>query len=325
MPNQDANKQRRRVTRLAPSPTGSLHLGNVRTFLINWALARKNNWQVVLRIDDLDGPRVKQGADQQAIDILRWLGLDWDAGPVYETQNIEHYNNALQHLGRDGWIYPCRCTRTQIAAAAMSAPHGDEHELRYPGTCRPANHEAIDFSKSQQERTAWRVRAPGKPLEFRDNFAGVQLFNIDAIVGDFLVANKLSAASYQLAVVIDDQLQGVTDVVRGADLLSSTPRQMWLHSLLGLTPPEYWHLPIVVGADGQRFAKRHGAYRIDDYRKAGVSAERLIGLIASWSGANSREEMSLIEFVDWFDLGRLSGDPVVFDSSDHDWLSGNDG
>jgi len=133
--NSSGNIQR---TRLAPSPTGALHLGNARTFLVNWALARQRGWQIVLRIDDLDGPRIKAGASEDALDMLGWLGLDWDEGPYFQLHDLSPYRHALEQLGRQGDIYPCRCTRKQIVAASLSAPHASDHELRYPGTCRPA-------------------------------------------------------------------------------------------------------------------------------------------------------------------------------------------
>ena len=132
--NQSDTHQR---TRLAPSPTGALHLGNARTFLVNWALARQRGWQIVLRIDDLDGPRIKAGAADGALEMLSWLGLDWDEGPYFQRHDLLPYRHALEQLGNQGDIYPCRCTRKQIAAASLSAPHACDHELRYPGTCRP--------------------------------------------------------------------------------------------------------------------------------------------------------------------------------------------
>jgi len=309
------------TTRLAPSPTGALHLGNARTFLVNWALAQQHGWRVVLRIDDLDSPRVKPGADAQAIEMLRWLGLDWDGPIAYETRNLEHYAVALEKLAAGGWIYPCRCTRSQIAAAAMSAPHVDEHELRYSGTCRPTQQVACEF-QANLPGAAWRLRVPDKDFEFSDGILGQQSWNVQQLVGDFLVTNKQGAAAYQLAVVIDDALQGVTDVVRGADLLGSTPRQIWLHELLGYQPPNYWHVPLLVGPDGQRLAKRHGGFRLEEYRSLGVPVERVIGLIAWWSGCGELRPQSLAEFVAGFRLERLPREPIVFRACDHEWLVG---
>lgn len=307
------------TTRLAPSPTGALHLGNARTFLVNWALARQLGWRVVLRIDDLDSPRVKPGADRQAIEMLRWLGLDWDGPIAYQSGNSEHYRAALERLAKASWLYPCRCTRTQIAASALSAPHLDEHELRYPGTCRPEALSPLEFS-STVSGAAWRARVPDRPFTFHDVIAGPQAWNVQQLVGDFLVTNKQGAAAYQLAVVIDDWLQGVTEVVRGADLLGSTPRQLWLHELLGLTPPRYWHVPLLVGPDGQRLAKRHGGFRLEEYRDLGVPVERIIGLIAWWSGSDELRPCRLEEFAAGFSLAKLPREPVVFQTDAQAWL-----
>lgn len=308
------------VTRLAPSPTGSLHLGNARTFLVNWALARQRGWKVVLRVDDLDSPRVKAGADRAALDILAWLGIDWDSGPVYESQFLAAYHQRLDQLARAGAIYPCRCTRSQIAAASLSAPHADEHELRYPGTCRPVDPAPVGFPPQPPGGVAWRFRVPDGMVRCQDQVAGWSEWNVQQHVGDFLVTNKQGIASYQLAVVVDDFLAGVNQVVRGDDLLSSTPRQILLQEQLGIPPCAYWHLPIVIGADGQRLAKRHGGWTIEGYRAAGVTADRIRGLIGSWSGLETRRPLSAGEFLQQWSIDLLPKTRVVFSEADHNWL-----
>lgn len=309
-------------TRLAPSPTGALHLGNARTFLVNWALARRHGWEIVLRIEDLDGPRIKQQAAEAAIDTLRWLGVDWDEGPVYQTHDPAPYRAALDRLARQGDIYPCRCTRTQIAADSLSAPHGDQHELRYSGRCRPKE-PTPQSCWSTIEAAAWRLRVPVGEQSFEDAFQGAQTHCVDRQVGDFLVATKSGQPSYQLAVVVDDARQGIDQVVRGEDLLSSTPRQELLYERLGLdAPPRWTHLPLVKGPDGRRLAKRHGDTRVDSYRAAGVTAECVIGLLAFWCGAEDRSPMSAQQFLDWFSLNRMPRDAVVFSAEDDAWLAG---
>jgi glutamyl-tRNA synthetase len=308
-------------TRLAPSPTGALHLGNARTFLVNWALARQRGWRIVLRIEDIDGPRVNAGATADAIDVLQWLGLDWDEGPYYQRSDLAPYRAALERLAAQGDIYPCRCTRREIEAASLSAPHGDEHELRYPGTCRPPEPAPVDFTQLNAEGVAWRFRAPDGPTTFDDQFAGRHTHNIQDTSGDFLVATKEGLPSYQLAVVVDDARQGIDRVLRGDDLLASTHRQLLLQERLGLRPtPEYFHVPLVVGEDGRRLAKRHGDSRISHYRARGVSAERVIGLLAEWCGLGQRRQMSAANFVQAFQLQRLSDKPVVFTPADDVWL-----
>ena len=306
----------KRTTRLAPSPTGALHLGNARTFLINWAMARQRGWRIVLRIDDLDSPRVKAGADRGAIADLEWLGLDWDEGPVYQLADLSAYNDAIDTLNQHGLVYPCTCTRKDIAAA-QSAPHGDEHELRYPGTCRP--NEGSQPTAQDTRPAALRVIVPDEPIRFDDQFCGSQSIRVHEQVGDFVVASKAGLAAYQLAVVVDDARQGVTDVVRGDDLLRSTGRQLLLYRLLGLTPlPRYWHLPLVIGPDGRRLAKRHGDTRIGFYRDRGVSPQRVIGLLGHYCGLTTRPSpMEPEEFAARLSLEDLPAEPVTFTDEDH--------
>ncbi|QDS96803.1 tRNA glutamyl-Q(34) synthetase GluQRS [Adhaeretor mobilis] len=308
-------------TRLAPSPTGALHLGNARTFLVNWALARQQGWKIVLRIEDLDGPRVKEGAAQQAIDDLQWLGLDWDEGPLYQLAVHTPYEQALEQLAQAGHIYPCRCTRKQIEAAALSAPHGSSHETRYPGTCRPAEPTPTSWLANQSEGTAWRLRVEPGDTQFEDAFAGTQVASVEQSVGDFLVATKVGLPAYQLAVVVDDSRQGIDEVVRGDDLLRSTHRQLLVQRLLEIdNTPRYTHLPLVVGEDGRRLAKRHGDTRLDYYREAGVSPERVVGLLAKWCGVGEQQEMIAAEFADCFRLQSLPRESAVFRATDDEYL-----
>jgi glutamyl-tRNA synthetase len=309
-------------TRLAPSPTGALHLGNARTFLVNWALARQHVWEMVLRIEDLDGPRVKSAAAAEAIDILAWLGLDWDEGPYFQRSDLAPYRTALERLAAQGYIYPCRCTRREIEAASLSAPHGDEHELRYPGTCRPAERTPFPAAALDDHGVAWRFRAPECVTGFIDAFAGPHEHDIQATTGDFLVATKEGLPSYQLAVVVDDARQGIDRIVRGDDLLPSTHRQLLLQQSLGIgPPPTYYHLPLVVGEDGRRLAKRHGDSRLSHYRAQGASPERIRGLLAEWCGLGERRNMSAAEFLSAFQLDLLPHKPIVFPPKDDAWLT----
>ncbi len=303
-----------RITRLAPSPTGALHLGNARTFLINWALARQQGWRIVLRIEDLDGPRVKPQAAQQAIDLLRWLGVDWDDGPWSQRHDLAPYQTALEQLAAAGRTYPCTCTRKDITAAT-SAPHLDNHELRYPGTCRT-------YPPAEGQTAALRVMVPDENIVFDDVLCGRQMINVQRQAGDFVVATKVALPAYQLAVVVDDAAAAVSDVVRGDDLLNSTGRQLWLQRFLNLgPPPRYYHLPLVLGPDGRRLAKRHGDTRLLGYRQSGVSADRVVGLLSHWCGIiDHRSPMSAADFRQHFDLDRLPREPVRFSKEDATWL-----
>lgn len=320
-----------RRTRLAPSPTGALHLGNARTFIVNWALARQNGWDILLRIEDLDTPRTKPGADAQAIDDLRWLGLDWDQGPAYQLADLSPYARALEILADAGQTYPCAATRREIASA-QSAPHGEEHEhphdvrdhlheLRYPGMYRPADDgSAPPIPEGAQ--TAVRLRVPDRDVSFRDELQGPRTLNVQRHVGDFVLSTKNGLPAYQLAVVIDDARQGITDVVRGDDLLDSTARQVLLYETLDLgPPPRYFHLPMVYGEDGRRLAKRHGDTRLARYRQQNVPAQRVIGLLAFWSGVQpQRQPMEPAQFRERFALDTLPRNPITFTAEDDAWL-----
>lgn len=259
------------VGRLAPSPTGSLHVGNVRTFLWAWLSARSQGGKVLLRVEDLDTPRLREGVVPKMIDDLRWLGFDWDGDVVVQSERRASYGRVFQRLVDQ--LYPCRCTRGDIAAA-QSAPHEGDQEPRYPGTCRL-------FSGPG---AAWRLKVDPGVVEFDDLFQGRQRIDVAGTVGDFVVAKNPEQPAYQLAVVADDLAQGVTEVVRGDDLIPSTARQILVHRALGEKPPLYGHVPLVVGGDGKRLAKRFGDAQIATLRAKGVSPERIIGVLADWSG-----------------------------------------
>lgn len=310
---------RAHVTRLAPSPTGALHLGNARTFLINWAMARRNGWRIVLRIEDLDGPRVKPGAIEGTIDIVRWLGIDWDEGPIVQSHDLRPYEEAMERLARAARAYPSELTRSQIEEAA-SAPQEGSHETPFPASLRPAL-----LSRGFDSRASnWRFVVEPRTVEFDDRFAGPQVYSPAQTIGDFVIWTKRGQPSYQLAVVVDDARQGVTQVVRGNDLLDSAARQLLLYRALGLgLEPAYTHLPLVRGTDGKRLAKRHGDTRLESYRAAGVSVERVIGLLAEWSGVlGRREPMTAVDFVQRFRLDTMSRDDVAFSPEDDAWLQG---
>lgn len=316
------------ITRLAPSPTGALHLGNARTFLINWAMARRAGWRIVLRIEDLDGPRVKPGSAEQIISTLRWLGLDWDGEPLVQSRDLTPYVEAMRSLARRGLVYPTELSRAaRDAGGEASAPQAGSHEAAFPASLRPA-----DWPRSRAfepeigaSPLAWRFATPPGAVAFVDGFAGQQAIDPSETVGDFVVWTKLGVPAYQLAVVVDDARQGVTQVVRGDDLLDSAARQRLLSRALGLKPePSYVHVPLVLGADGRRLAKRHGDTRVETYRAAGVRAERVVGLVAYWIGVCARrEEMTAVDFAERFDLSLVPRGPVTFTPEDDTWLRSN--
>jgi glutamyl-tRNA synthetase len=257
--------------------------------MLAWLSIRSRGGRVILRIEDVDSPRIKSGAEQQAIDDLRWLGLDWDEGPdiggpnapYRQTERLSLYENALAQLRAAEFVYPCTCTRTDIAAAA-SAPHAGQEGPIYPGTCAGRTAADVESLAAQGISFAWRFRAADEPLELVDLVAGPQMCHPARELGDFVVAKADGTPAYQLAVVVDDHAMGVTEVLRGDDLLPSAFRQLQLYAALGFSPPQFAHAPLVVGPDGRRLAKRHGDTRLATLRQQGVSAEQLIGLLA-WS------------------------------------------
>ena len=328
------------VGRLAPAPTGALHLGNARTFLIAWLQARMNAGSLILRLEDLDHPKVKPGAAGEAYRDLAWLGLDWDKGPdesfsgsgkssgsgddYVQSLNMPLYAAALERLRKDGLCYPCICGRKELEDM-QSAPNAgsDMLEKRYPGVCRdrfPDPDSARTAAKGREP--GWRFRIDDAALSvFNDGFHGRQESRLGDWSGDFLIARG-DKASYQLAVVVDDARMNVSVVVRGDDLLPSTHRQLALYHALELTPPAFFHIPLVVGADGRRLAKRHGDSRLSPLRIRGDSPERVLGWLAwscGWSGGTLRET-SLDEIRRSADLTLIPKQRIQVTAEHLDWL-----
>lgn len=300
--------------RFAPSPTGELHLGNARTALLAWLQVRSAGGAFVLRVEDLDRHRVRPGMMEAQLADLRWLGLDWDEGPdvggeygpYLQSQRTERYEAALARLGQDGRLFACACSRKDIATAA-SAPHGpDDEGPRYPGTCRERPAEAL-----AGRATALRFCVPSGLVCFRDGLQGEVCFEPAAETGDFVVRRKDGAAAYQLAVVVDDAAMRITHVLRGADLLSSTARQLLLYDALGLRPPAWLHVPLLLGPDGERLSKRHGSVTLREAREAGVRPEALVGWLAASCGlAAPGEECTPQALIERFAVERLPREPT---------------
>jgi glutamyl-tRNA synthetase len=239
--------------RFAPSPTGTLHLGNLRTAMLAWLFARSEGSRFLMRMEDLDTARVKPGIDEEQLRDLAAVGVDWDGDVVYQSARLDLYADAVASLQAAGLVYECFCTRAEIRAAA-SAPHGPLPEGAYPGTCLRLTAEQLAEKRASGRPPALRIRADAMRVELTDRLRGPQ----EGVVDDFVIQRNDGAPAYNLAVVVDDAAQGIGEVVRGDDLLDSTPRQLFLARALGVSEPAYAHVPLVLGADGARLAKRHG-------------------------------------------------------------------
>jgi glutamyl-tRNA synthetase len=298
--------------RLAPSPTGTLHLGVARTSLVAWLRARKLGGKLVLRMEDIDGPRVVAGSAESLMQDLRWLGLDWDEGPdlggVYgpyvQSERLGSYVSAIERLRALGVVYPCTCSRKDILEVA-SAPHGDLGAV-YPGTCR-------NGVTRRDRPAALRLRVDEAVPGFVDALHGERAAQP---VDDFVLQRGDGVYAYQLAVVVDDVAMGITEVVRGDDLLTSTPRQLALYRALGVEAPGFLHVPLMLAMDGRRLSKREGAPSVAEYRAAGVPSARVVGLLAWTLGlVGDGIEIAPSDLVEKFEVGRLPQEATKIDAS----------
>ena len=264
--------------RFAPSPTGVLHLGNLRTALLAWLFARSAGSPFLVRMEDLDTGRVREGFAEQQLADLAAIGIDWDGEVVYQSQRLPLYEDAILQLG--DLVYECYCTRAEIREAA-SAPHGPLPEGAYPGTCLRLTATELAAKRASGRAPALRVRADAARVAFEDRLHG----QVEGVVDDFVVRRNDGAPAYNLAVVVDDAAQGIGEVVRGDDLLDTTPRQLFLARALGLAEPSYAHVPLVLGPDGARLAKRHGDVTLRDVGPAAARAWMLRTLGLSEGGA----------------------------------------
>ena len=294
--------------RFAPSPTGPLHVGNLRTALLAWLFARSAGARFLMRVEDLDRSRVRPGVEGAQIDDLRAIGLDWDGPVVRQSKRVGMYEDAVSRLDAEGLLYPCYCTRREIRAAA-SAPHGIPAAERYPGTCRELTKAERAEREAAGRPPALRVRSGEVEISFEDRLLGRYEEGVD----DFVVRRNDGAYAYQLAVVVDDADQGVGEVVRGADLVDSTPRQILLCRLLGLQTPRHAHVPLVLGPDGNRLAKRHGDVTLADRAAQGESPEDVLAWMARSLGlAEPGEKPTAADLFARFDPDRLPLEPTVW-------------
>jgi glutamyl-tRNA synthetase len=302
------------VGRFAPSPTGSLHLGSLAASLVAWLAARQSGGRLFLRVEDLDQPRLVAGMVEEQMADLRWLGLDWDEGPdtdgglapYTQSEGGRFYDAALERLREADLLYYCDCSRREIAGL-ISAPHPGEGEAVYPGRCRSFGLRSREFRRPP----AIRLAVPEGRISGLDRWQGPFSQDVAREVGDFVLRRGDGVTTYQLAVVVDDLRMGITEVVRGADLLSSAPRQILLAQLLGGRAPSFAHLPMVVDSDGQRLAKRNPRLQLRDRRAAGERPFEVLMEMANFLGLLPAEQAtelaSLDELVACADLSRLRG------------------
>lgn len=275
--------------RFAPSPSGRMHLGNLFSAILAWLSVRKVGGRLVLRMEDLDPDRCRSTYSRQLADDLRWLGLDWDEGygrggpdgPYEQSGRTARYAAAFQTLEERGLVYSCYCTRAERLSA--SAPHRSDGQARYDGRCRALTGEERARLEREGRRPAWRLAVPDKIISFTDGNLGPFEQDLARDCGDFIIRRSDGVYAYQLAVVVDDGAMGVTQVVRGRDLLDSTPRQLWLYELLGLMPPEFFHVPLLLAPDGRRLSKREKDLDMETLRRR-YTAEELLGKLGCLAG-----------------------------------------
>lgn len=295
--------------RFAPSPTGPLHVGNLRTALLAWLFARSSGGRYLLRFEDLDAAAARPAHVASHQRDLRALGLDWDGEAMRQRDRLDRYRDALDRLSATGLTYPCYCTRREIREAAL-APHGDLPDGAYPGTCRSLTAAQRRRHHDEGRRPALRLRADGVRRRYVDRVLGP----VEAVVDDLVVQRGDGTPAYHLAVVVDDDAQGVEEVVRGDDLARSTPRQIVVAELLGIEPPTYAHVPLALNRDGARLAKRDGAVTLADLAAAGVEADAVLAHLAVSLGlAEPGERPTTAQLLARFDPAAVPAQPWVVD------------
>ena len=288
--------------RFAPSPTGRMHLGNVFSALLSWLSVKSKGGQWLLRIEDIDPGRSRQEYADLLMADLEWLGLAWDGIPVYQSQRSDLYEHYFSLLRQQGLTYPCYCTRADLLAT--QAPHESDGRVVYPGTCR-------NLPPQPNRMAATRIIVNDIEIAFTDGHYGSQHVNLARQVGDFIIRRKDGAWAYQLAVVIDDALMGVTEVVRGCDLLLSSPQQIYLAQLLGFNPPQFIHLPLLCNKTGQRLSKRDQSLDMGCLREHHTAPE-IIGLLAHLAGLLPEvQPITPTELIESFAWEKVPHEPIV--------------
>lgn len=309
------------IGRFAPTPSGQMHLGNAFSALLAWLDVRHVGGKMVLRIEDLDRERCSRAKAEQLLADLNWLGLDWDEGgllPGYiQSERGAQYQAAFDKLAEAGTVYPCYCSRAERMAA--NAPHAADGAVVYSGRCRGLSAEKRIELENDGRRPAWRVQVPNEDILLVDGNLGAYRENLAQDCGDFIIKRADGVFAYQLAVVVDDAAMGVTRVVRGSDLLSSAPRQMWLHGMLGNKPPEFYHVPLLLAPDGKRLAKRDGALAISELKQK-HTAEEIVGWLAYQAGLiDEPVAVAARDLVCGFDWARVVKSDITINNCEKLW------
>lgn len=292
------------VGRLAPSPTGLLHLGHARTFLFAFWHIRSRAGQLLLRMEDLDGPRAQMRFADAALADLEWLGLTWDGSVYVQSAGLERLNAAVAELIATGKAYPCVCSRGDIRNA-QSAPHAGASEPRYPGTCRGLYASLAEAERRSGRPAGARLIVPKGSVTIADGFSGASSWDVASEVGDFLIAKRDKAPAYQLAVVVDDAVQGVNEVLRGADLLPSAARQWHVQNALGLPHPSWFHVPLVTDANGRRLAKREDDLSLAELRAGGTDPRAIVAWAARSAGLAVADRVAAHEVTPLFRIAAV--------------------
>ncbi len=318
--------------RFAPSPTGKLHIGGARTAIYNWAFARAHGGAFILRIEDTDPERSTEENTQIILRALRWLGLDWDegpgvegtCGPYFQTQRTATYEAALAQLKESGWAYPCFCTKEELDAKRAAAEAAEGGYAGYDGTCRAIASDEAAARIAAGEPHVWRLKVPADhgPVTFHDAVYGAMEFPID-VMDDMILQRTDGTFTYNFCVVCDDAGMGITHVIRGDDHLSNTPRQVLVYEALGAKVPEFAHLSMILGPDGKKLSKRHGATNVEEYRDRGYLSDALVNYLAllGWSLDGETTIISRDELCRSFSLDRISKKHSIFDEAKLNWTA----
>ena len=317
--------------RFPPSPTGHLHIGNARTALYNWLFAKKHKGKFILRIEDTDVQRSTEEAIQVIVDSLRWLGLDWDEGPekdggygpYFQSQRLDIYNEHINKLIKDGKAYPCFCTPEELNSLKEEA-RKNKAQYRYNGKCLNLSSETVDkYLKENKAHVIRLKKLEDESIIFNDLIKGEINIHSDTI-DDFIIKRSDGYPVYNFAVVIDDALMEITNVIRCDDHISNTPKQILIYKALGFNLPEFAHVPMIMGEDKTRLSKRHGATSVQEFREKGFLPEAMCNYLArlGWGYDDSQEIFSVKELIEKFSIDRVSKNPAVFNYKKLEWLNG---